>query len=676
MGEDDVASAPLIEDGDGDGTRADASPAVAANSHPDDPIAEQGRLHSMEEDGTAAAAADMPSLRFLQDEGAWRRFKWVPYWMRRLGIAAGRWSAGPPNPRDFRIEPLFPAVQHAPLWLLDRVLPRPLHQAWLFVAYIGLWILTFALVMRQGTFATEIEGWGAPGDIGCGNTYWVPGNQCGIDGNDCRPFNGTGFAFRCPANCADYQVLNYRAVGDQEVIYRPMVIGGPPDRDSDAGAVYRGDSYICGAAVHAGVVSNAAGGCGVVRLVGRHDGYVSSDRHGIESVGFDFHFPLSFTFQGGVACEAKDMRWSLLAVSVVFTAVLSLFTTSPALFFFTIFTGVFWTVGLASDPPPHWSLPGLFSNIVGKYLPAMLAAWVMYDKMGVRRTLAGLTAQVEKTVLWVGACWFGALENYTFRWIPIQRLTPHDLEQQPGARFALAMIIILLVLIAAKQVYYLRQEGRLIAYLKLYILFVAGLMACLVLPDLQLRIHHYVLALLLLPGVGMQTRPALLYQGLLVGLFINGIARWGWDPVLQTAAALQGDAAHNSPLPSILAPAVELGANLSTITFRWDAPPGPRYDGISVLVNDVERFRAYFDESSGSGSGIGGEASDRFVWTRKADAGLNEYFRFGFMEGSRSWDYTRAGIWDASGDWVDMQPGPSRIMSRSLDGEARLADLM
>jgi hypothetical protein len=359
------------------------------------------------------------------------------------------------------------------------------------------------------------------------------------------------------------------------------------------------------------------------------------------------------------------MRWPLLAVSVVFTTVLSVFVTSPALFFFGNFVGIFWNTGLASDPPSFSTVPGLISNLTGKFLPAMFIAWVMYDKMGVRRTLRGLTAQIEKTVLWLGACWVGALTNYTFDFIPIQRLTPHDLQQQPGARGALAVIIILLVVISATQIWFFRQEGRLVRYLSLYLLFGGGLIVLLVLPDLSLRIHHYVLALLLLPGTSMQTRPALLYQGLLVGFFINGIARWGFDPMLQTSLALQGDAQLGSLLPVILTPAIAMGANLSTITFSWDPSPGPRYDGISVLVNDVERFRGYFNDDFGSGA-------DNFTWTRKGDLEINEYFRFAYMEGSQSDDYTKAGVWNEKGEWEVMEAGPSKVKSRSLDGEERI----
>ena len=625
--------------------------------HPDDPIDEstQTTLLPMDE---ISEDSSPPTPRFMQDQSSYRYWKWIPVPVRRVGKALSRWAKGPDPPRNHVIKPLFPSIQEAPIRLLDKYVPKRRHRIVLLIGYYFLWILTFALVMRQSTFATEIEGWGAPGNIGCGNTYWVPGNRCGLNGNDCRPFNGSGFAFRCPANCATTKVLNPRAVGAQEIIYKPLVIGGPSEEDPSP--IYRSDSFICGSAIHAGIIDNAKGGCGVVSLVGQHRNYHSSARHGIESIGFDSNFPSSFTFHSGTTCEAKDARWELLFVSLTFTIVLSLFTTSPGLFYFSIFTGLFAHVGLASDPPPHGSIAGLVSDILGKFLPAAFCGFVIYRFMGARRALTGLNAQIEKTILWLGGCWVGALSNYTLDWIPIQRLNKHDLEQQPGAKLALVIIIVLLTVIVIKQVFYFRREGRLIRYLGIYGLLVGSILLSLLLPGLSLRIHHYILALLLLPGTSMQTRPALLYQGLLVGLFINGIARWGFDSVLQTPAALQGDAPHNSRLPKIEPPHITFGQNVSTISFFWLAPPEP-FDGISVLVNDVERFRGYTDE---------GFASDKkFVWTKDPRVAEPEYFRFSYMQGPRSWDYTKAGVWNADGSWTEMEGGPSRVKSRELDGE-------
>ena len=628
------------------------------DGHPDDPIDESTQTNLLPMDELPDDSSP-PTPRFMQDQGSYRYMKWVPVPVRKLSKAVVKWAKGPDIPEVHAIKPLFPVIQEAPIRLLDKHVPKRRHRILLLIALYLLWALTFALVMHEGSAATEIEGWGKPGNIGCGNTYWVPGNRCGVNGNDCRPFSGSGFAFRCPANCAGQWVWNPRAVGDQEISYQPLVIGGPSGEDETP--IYRSDSFICSAAIHAGVIDNNVGGCGVVSLVGYHTRYRNSSRNGIDSISFDSNFPSSFTFHNNITCEAKDVRWKLLFVSVTFTILLSLFTTSPGVFFFSIFIGLFFHVGLASDPPLTGDTASLMSNLLGKLLPAGFCAYVIYEHMGVRRILSGLTAQVEKTVLWLGGCWLGSLTNYTFeRWIPIQRLNGHDLKQQPGAIMALIIIIVVLFFIVIKQIYFFQREGRLIKYLGLYGVFLGGILVSLLLPGLSLRIHHYILALLLLPGTSMQTRPSLLYQGILIGFFINGIARWGFDPVLQTPAALQGDAQHNSKLPHISQPTIQLSENTSSIRFSWLPPPDP-FDGISVLVNDVERFRGYTDE---------GFASDKhFVWTKDPRANEPEYFRFAYMEGTQSWDYTRAGIWNADGSWTEMEPGASKIKSRALNGE-------
>ncbi|KAI0024565.1 hypothetical protein F4780DRAFT_607879 [Xylariomycetidae sp. FL0641] len=605
---------------------------------------------------------DPPTPRFMQDEGSWKRWKWVPYRVRRPGKALIHWAQGPEPPKIWTIRPLLPRVQRAPLRLLDILVPKKKYRVLLLLALCAAWILTFSLVLWHGETASDVQGWGQPVDISCGATYWTKNNGCGLDGMDCRPFNGSGFAFRCAANCGDYHVLNPRAVGDQEIVYAPFVIGGPPDPANELDPVYRGDSYICTAAVHAGVVSNTNGGCGVVSLIGQQANFVSTERYGIKSVAFDSYFPLSYTFLSDVQCKAQDVRWTLLAVSVAFTFVLSLFTTSVAAFFFPTFIIAFWQVGMASDPPSHDSTADLFSTVLGNFLPAMFCAWVFYDKMGVYRTLKDLTAQFEKTILWLGACWTGALTNYTFDFIPIQRLTGHDLDQQPGAKAALSIIVIVLAVIVIAQVWCFQQEGRLVRYLKLYALFILAILISLALPGLDLRIHHYIVALLLLPGTSMQTRPALLYQGILVGLFINGIARWGFDPFLQTSAALQNDAQLGTALPQISSPIIN--TTTSSITFQWESPSEIRYDGISILVNDVERYRGFFSDGD----------NNSFIWTRDNSTDYNEYFRFGYVEGTTSGDYTKAGIWNTDLEWTEMKPGPSRLRARDRvnDGTLRV----
>ncbi|KAI9818259.1 MAG: hypothetical protein M1832_004475 [Thelocarpon impressellum] len=607
---------------------------------------------SVDRTGLDAAGEARPPSRVAEAPSTWA---WVPLPVRRVTSATAGWIQGPRPPQRQTIRPLFPRAQTAPLRLLRKHLPKRRHRLVLLLAFYFCWLLAFVTVVHHSAFAGHIEGYGRPTPIACGASYWARGNGCGLDGNACRPFENSSFAFRCPGSCLKQQVLNTRAVGAQEIIYRPLVVGGPADERPGVahGAVYRGDSFLCSAAIHAGVVRDQDGGCAVARLVGERDRYPSTLRNGIRSVAFDSTFPLSFVFVRGSASACRDLRWPLLAVSLLFTVLLALFTTSPAVFFFSVFVGLYFHVGLGSDPPSASAdYYTILSLLLGRFLPAAFVAFVLH-RYCVRRTLAGLEAQVEKAVLWLGGCWVGALTNYTFDFIPIQRLTPHDLAQQPGARAALAIIILLILAIALGQIYYLRREGRLPRMLALYATFGATLGLFAAIPRLSLRIHHYILALLLLPGTSLQTRPSLLYQGILLGFFINGIARWGFDSILQTPRALLGDGKYESPLPQIAAPEMAPG----NITFRWPAPSlawsgfnDSSFDGVSVLVNDVERHVAY-----------DGYAAPQYTFRRRPEAPQRPYyFRFAYLRGTDAADYTKAGIWEADGSWTNMEQGPSR----------------
>jgi hypothetical protein len=81
--------------------------------------------------------------------------------------------------------------------------------------------------------------------VDCTSTFWLKDNGCGLDGQLCKPFNTTNpLEFRCPARCTSVILANQRAVGAQEITYVPLVVGG-----GDAEQTYRGDSWICVAAI-------------------------------------------------------------------------------------------------------------------------------------------------------------------------------------------------------------------------------------------------------------------------------------------------------------------------------------------------------------------------------------------------------------------------------------------
>lgn len=463
------------------------------------------------------------------------------------------------------------------------------------------------------------------------------------------PFANNSLTFRCPSNCkVAGQVLNPRAVGTEVVSYSSYVIGGPGG-ETVPGTTgnYRADSFICPAAIHAGLVSERYGGCGIMTRTGSSNDYPSSHNAGIRSIGFDATFPSSYGFTTTfTSTSCRDLRYHLFAVSIPFTIALSILCTHPATTYYTLFTTLFFHVALASDPPYITNPDGLVSRALSRYLPAIFIAHTLWTFVFARihnSPLLLTTAHVERTILFLGGLWVGALNNFTFDVIiPISRLTGIDLETQPGAKAALAVVCIVLFFIVVGQVHFFRISGRLPGMLGLYAGVGVGLGLLAAIPGNSLRIHHYILALLLLPGTKLLTRPSLLYQGLLLGLFINGIARWGFAGIVETPIAIIGDGVSYTDLPTFIPPDVAR----DNVTVHWETEKDSEWEGVSVLVNDVERVRW-----SAKGETEGSAVIDRID-------GEKTYLRLGYYKFTgEAGDYTRAGVVWVNGTWEEPEEG-------------------
>lgn len=483
-------------------------------------------------------------------------------------------------------------------------------------------------------------------------------------------------------------------VGNQTYNYQGLVIGGPQP-GSSAPAIYRADSFICQAAIHAGVISNAVGGCGVVKLEGAAHSYPAVKQNGIQSIGFPSTFPKSFSFVQLSSSQAtcpKDPRWSLLGVTIAAIVLLWLFSTSPPVLFFSTFFMLISHVGLVSDPPSCMYFADLLSTFLSRLLPASFMAYVLY-RFCARPLLGPLSSpiyQLSKTLLYLPLAFIGALNNYTFaKWIPLQRLTPLDIREQPGAKVALTLVIPIVASIVLSQAWHIRCGGLMPRYLKIYCSMGLILLILLPLPGLRLRIHHYILAILLMPGTAFPIRPSLVYQGLLLGLFVNGVARWGFASIIETPAALGespggkhgwwGGTYPNITDASVLISLPDYGSNVTyrgngNITFAlWERQRMAELgvDGVTVLINDVERWRGYLDE----------DKQGEFTWHRHGHKGLELYqdpafesanvaehdddkdgepehlfFRFAFLKGAEAGNYGGAGVWLKDGTWISPPP--------------------
>lgn len=118
---------------------------------------------------------------------------------------------------------------------------RPLTSRWLFVVLVAAYIISFAFFSRAQSFITPAQSF-----IGCTSTYWLANNGCGQDGQICDIFDNSSFDFRCPAQCENVILQNPRTVGNEEIAFKPLLVGGGDDNRT-----YRGDTFICAAAIQA-----------------------------------------------------------------------------------------------------------------------------------------------------------------------------------------------------------------------------------------------------------------------------------------------------------------------------------------------------------------------------------------------------------------------------------------
>ncbi|KAJ3490555.1 hypothetical protein NLI96_g1343 [Meripilus lineatus] len=477
---------------------------------------------------------------------------------------------------------------------------HPFTPLWIFTILAIGYIIGFAFFSRAQSFLTPSGSF-----IDCTATYWAANNGCGLDGELCAPFDNSTFDFRCPAQCSSVVLQNPRTVGDEQVNFVPLIVGG-----GDANHTYRGDSFICAAAVQAGLISDSKGGCASLQIVGNFTDYQPLTARGLSSIGFPSVFPLSFQFLPTTSLShCEDMRDGALAFNILVTALIFLvLRPKPIVAFWALVCIGFWHVTLFSQPRTN---PPVLDDAFGTFLPALFCAYAFW-RLAYRFTMEAFRkAPIEACVWYVGPFWVGVLSNLTLDKIPINRLVASDIASRPGALTALIIIIV---------IFY---------------------------PDWNFGLHHYILSMVLIPGTAFPTRLSAVYQGFLLGLFLNGVAAFGFDSILQTAEDLRRDGVFRSPLPDFLTNSTTYNASipLANQTIAWDPLPDPSqgWDGFALLVDDVERY---------IGSGLNFSLAS-------LKEGIPHFFRLAFTSGGQAGDFTMPATLWPNGTWVDPLPGPS-----------------
>lgn len=513
--------------------------------------------------------------------------------------------------------------------------------------------------------------------------------NCGLAGELCRPPTDD-LVIRCPALCDRAWTYSLVPIGDQRIKYRLYVVGGgiveteengkeengkeenerdereerEDERDYEKKYLdfekdttsltkpYRADSFACGAAVHAGIVSPVFGGCARVAFSGPRAQFAAAfGKHGTdESIAFDSFFKYSFYFKelGQRFVQCHDPRVVVLVLNVIL-GIPVVYLASGAVAFWTVGIVGFWTLTLATDPPMtiDASSPEQFALLLSlcfeRFLPCCFIMYVLwhcsakkplgeeeetvYDEPerqseeqseeqqetsqvepsdstdqdfvepSVKPTLYPSVSALGRLFLWYPLFWLGVLNNITFDRLPVDRLTIADLRAQPGALVAVLSIVGLISTCVFIQGYKVLRAGKFRKYLCVYLAFIAGLVVLAELPGLTLRVHHYILALILIPGCSTRGVTALLFQGILLGLFLSGSARWGLASIVETEQALRRD----DPLGIVFPPMI-LGYNATSGLLTWGAATAgaamtaaqahiaSQFLEVSLLVNDLEYF--------------------------------------------------------------------------------------
>ena len=90
----------------------------------------------------------------------------------RMLYDVGRWVQGPRSPRPYKIEPVLPRVQTAPLVFLQKFCATRRQKFWLLGASFLLWVLVFLGLLSKSILGCRIPGYETPVRLSCISRFW------------------------------------------------------------------------------------------------------------------------------------------------------------------------------------------------------------------------------------------------------------------------------------------------------------------------------------------------------------------------------------------------------------------------------------------------------------------------------------------------------------------------
>ncbi|GMM34494.1 hypothetical protein DASC09_018190 [Saccharomycopsis crataegensis] len=438
---------------------------------------------------------------------------------------------------------------------------------------------------------------------------------------------------KCPALCdSESKIYSTMTTGLETHKYISYVVGGGLIEDIEnyehlthseqITYPYRADSFPCAAALHAGLISATHGGSARMSFVSSNDKTITSfdSKKGkyFSSVGFNSTFPYSFIFkslkdsknESGFEIIVKncyDYRMRITLVNILFGIPLMYFY-EGVIDYVVISIMAFWNIILALDPPiildnfnPE-ATSYLFSVGFRRLLPLAFVLYTIW-RMAVKSTLNKNASPIGKILLWYFLFWVSIMNNLTFdKYLTVDRLLISDLKGQISSILTVLIIGSILIVCVLIQTFAVWRTGKLVKYLSFYFTVIISCVLLNKIPGVTLRIHHYIFGLILIPGTYTRGFSALLFQGLLLGFIINGVARWDFASIVETDGSLRRDdpfyredlrpPVFNDYDRDLQALSWIESASMFNIEEQDYDDINPNIlDGFSLIINDIERYR-------------------------------------------------------------------------------------
>ena len=392
-----------------------------------------------------------------------------------------------------------------------------------------------------------------------------------LDGPCAIPDADGSCELRCPPRCADAWVGSAEAYA---------VYGG-------GAAGYRGDSKLCRAALHAGLVSDASGGCVRVRVgAGLAAAYPAgaAPQHGVRALPGDF-FPTSLALLPSRAPFCGSLQWPwLAALALLAAAAHALAPPAPAFALTSAAAFVYLTFTARGGDPYATLLQGFACALsAAALLRCVYAVSVRHALEAPPHGALGRRAAFHLLPL------LTAMHMNLFTaFLPDFSFSAASLSALPASGIALVCgLCVVLLGGTAYQARLLHASGMGRGYACAYLAGAAalGLLSLLLRAHAAVHVHHSILALALLPLTRFPTAPSMALQAVLLGMLLNGLALWGvagpWDALVGGLPAPPGGNCT-----------VAGGLGQGGLWLNWSTcsapPPGARY---ALSLNGAQLYQ-------------------------------------------------------------------------------------